>query len=198
MATNIAAYITQKMVDASVIKECDKSLYQYGFYLIVSRILFFLVSGAVGFLLKVFAESIIFYFGFSILRTYAGGIHAKTEGQCTVLTTIALSLSILGINVMEQAQSILVPTVMLIFGGLSIALFSPLDTQEKPLDEAERNHYRAICLILLTLYIASIMISKCLLMGMVYYSIITSIFLEGILLCIGAFVGHRCSTQNSV
>ena len=185
MATNIAAYITQKMVEASVIEECDKALYQYGFYLIVSRILFLLVSGAVGFFLRIFAESILFYFVFSSLRTYAGGIHAKTEGECTVLTTIALSVSILGIKVMEQTSSMLVPTVMLIFGSLSIILFSPLDTQEKPLEEVERIYYRAICLILTALCIISIIISKWLLTNTVCYPTITGVFLEGILLCIG-------------
>lgn len=190
MATNIAAYITKKMVDASVIKECDKALYQYGFYLIVSRILFFLVSGAVGFFLRILAESILFYFVFSILRTYAGGIHAKTEGKCTVLTTFALSVSILGIKVMEQTSSMLVPTVMLIFGGLSITLFSPLDTQEKHLEEAERNHYRAICLILTALCIISAMIFMWLRIYAVYYPIIASFFLEGVLLCVGKIAGH--------
>lgn len=190
MATNIAVYITQRMVEASVIKDCDKDLYQYGFYLIVSRILFFFISGVVGFFLEIFAESILFYFVFSLLRTYAGGVHAKTERQCTVLTTIALSLSILGIKSLEQTSNMLVPTVMLILGSLSITLFSPLDTQEKPLEEAERKHYRAICLILLALCIASGEISKWLLISTVYYPIVASVFLEGILLCIGKVVGH--------
>lgn len=191
MATRIAAFITSKMLALSVIEEDDRELYCYGYFLLITRFFFFLVTAITGFLAGVLLESVVFYGMFMLLRTYAGGVHAKTERQCTVLTTITLSASILGIKVMGQILSMLVPLAMLAFGSISIALLSPLDTQEKPLDESEKKHYRLICLILVALCIISAMISRLLRLNTVYYPIVASVFLEGVLLCIGKVISYQ-------
>lgn len=191
MTTRIAAYITNRMLALSVIEEDDRELYCYGFFLLITRSFFFLVTAITGFLSGVLFESLVFYGMFMLLRTYAGGVHAKTERQCTVLTTIALSASILGIKAMGQAFGMLVPIAMLTFGSISIALLSPLDTQEKPLDKTEKKHYRLICLILVALCIISSIISRLLLLNSVYYPIVASVFLEGVLLGIGKVVNYR-------
>ena len=191
MGTWIAEQITCKLIASSVIEEGDGELYCYGFFLLITRFFFFLVTAITGFLAGVLFESVVFYGMFMLLRTYAGGVHAKTERQCTVLTTIALSASILEIKAMGQAFSMLVPIAMLTFGSISIALLSPLDTQEKPLDKPEKKHYRLICLILVAPCIISSIVFRLLLLNSVYYPIVASVFLEGVLLGIGKVVNYR-------
>lgn len=191
MGTWIAEQITCKLIASSVIEEGDGELYCYGFFLLITRFFFFLVTAITGFLAGVLFESVVFYGMFMLLRTYAGGVHAKTEGQCTVLTTITLSASILGIKVMGQIFSMLVPLAMLTFGSISISLLSPLDTQDKPLDESEKKYYRLICLILVALCIIFAMISRMLRLNTVYYPIVAGVFLEGVLLCIGKVVNYQ-------
>ena len=78
MATRIAAYITNKMLASSVIEEGDSELYCYGFFLLITRFFFFLVTAITGFLSGLLFESIAFYGVFMLLRSYAGGVHAKT------------------------------------------------------------------------------------------------------------------------
>ena len=89
MGTWIAEHITQKLIASSVIEEGDRELYSYGFFLLVTRFFFFLVTVFVGLLMGIGGESVLFYMVFFILRTYAGGVHAKTETACTVFTTFA-------------------------------------------------------------------------------------------------------------
>ena len=60
MATRIAAYITNKMLASSVIEEGDSELYCYGFFLLITRFFFFLVTAITGFLSGLLFESIAF------------------------------------------------------------------------------------------------------------------------------------------
>lgn len=198
MGTWIAEKITQKLIASSVIEEGDRELYVYGFFLLTNKILYFLVAAIAGALVGVTVESVVFYIVFMSLRTYAGGIHAKTELQCTILTSIALNMAILGIKYMEQTSCTIIPIGMLISGCLCIALFSPLDTKEKPLEKSEKVHYHSICLFLISVCIALSLILKWLHIDAIYYSIVASVFLEGILLCLGNIGKRNNPAQNVV
>lgn len=138
MATRIAEYITNKMLVSSVIEEVDRELYCYGFFLLISCTFFFLVTLVVGLLAGAPCESVIFFISFMFLRSYAGGIHANTETACVVLTTLALTVSVFGIKVMNQMNYSEIPFLMLGSGDLCILLFSPLDTKDKPLEKLEK------------------------------------------------------------
>lgn len=99
---------------------------------------FFLVTLVVGLLAGAPCESVIFFISFMFLRSYAGGIHANTETACVVLTTLALTVSVFGIKVMNQMNYSEIPFLMLGSGDLCILLFSPLDTKDKPLEKLEK------------------------------------------------------------
>ena len=101
MAGWIAKRITQILVASAVVKEDDTELYIYGFFMLVSRILFLFVTVVTGFLTGILPESILFYVVFTLLRTYAGGVHAKTETACTIFTTFAIVVSVLLIRLLE-------------------------------------------------------------------------------------------------
>ncbi len=185
MATRIAECITQKLLASSVIEEGDRELYNYGFFLLITRFFFFIITVLAGLLASIPGASVLFYMVFMSLRTYAGGVHARTEAACTILTTLALTLSVLGIKVLEQANSKLIPMLMLVIGSLCIYQFSPLDTKEKPLECSEKKHYHAICCALVSLCIIVAIIAETLSFDVVFYSVASGMFLESILLCIG-------------
>ena len=92
MGTWIAERITQKLIASSVIEEGDRELYRYGFFILLSSILYLVVAAIFGSAFGILWESIVFYFLFSILREYAGGIHAKTEHGCMLSTILAKSV----------------------------------------------------------------------------------------------------------
>lgn len=139
MAGWIAKRITQILVASAVVKEDDTELYIYGFFMLVSRILFLFVTVVTGFLTGILPESILFYVVFTLLRTYAGGVHAKTETACTIFTTFAIVVSVLLIRLLEIFAAGTVSFLILGIGSLYILAFSPLDTAEKPLKEQDKN-----------------------------------------------------------
>lgn len=185
MATRIAEYLTQKLVTSSVIEEGDRELYNYGFFLLLIRSFFFFITVFTGFVASVPAESVLFYMVFISLRTYAGGGHAKTETTCTMLTTLALTVSVLVIKVMILTNSNIISMLMLIVGSFFVFVFSPLDSEDKPLTNEEKRHYRLICYCLASMYIVISNIAQYFSITMVHYSVACGVFLEGTLLIIG-------------
>lgn len=185
MGTWIAEKITQKLIASSVIEEGDRELYVYGFFLLTNKILYFLVAAIAGALVGVTVESVVFYIVFMGLRTYAGGIHAKTELACTVLTTLALTVSVLGIKQLNIHTGEALPLLLLGSGSICILLISPLDTADKPLTPEEKLYYRYICTKILGVYLLLIGVARWLMWKNVAYAIIAGIFLEGLLLLAG-------------
>lgn len=185
MATRIASYITNKMLAASIIEEDDRELYCYGFFLLISGLFFFFVTLVAGFLAGDPCESVIFYIVFMLLRTYAGGVHAKTETVCTVLTTLALTASVFGIKVTKQMNYSEIPLLMFASGSLCILLFSPLEAKDKPLEELERKKYRSVCISIVLSCITVALIAYRLSINSILWPIAFGVCLEGILLIIG-------------
>lgn len=191
MATRIATYITNKMLASSVIEEGDSELYCYGFFLLITRFFFFLVAAITGFLSGLLFESIVFYVVFMLLRSYAGGVHARTEAACTVLTTLALATSVFGIKIIVRMESKIIPMLMLVSGSLCILLLCPLDTKEKPLSEQEKVRYRLICYAVVLICIAVALAADYLSFNHVFSPVVCGIFLESVLLVIGKVCNYK-------
>lgn len=191
MAVKIAEHITQKLIRASIIEEDDRELYRYGFFLLTTRLFFFFVTATTGLIAGVLLESILFYTVFMLLRTYAGGVHAKTETACTILTTLALTVSVFGIKFVKLENTQFFSELILIASSLSIFLLAPLDSKYKPLTKQEKKHYQVICHAILALLLVSILFAKMFSLDILYYPITWGIFLEGILLCIGKKFNYK-------
>lgn len=113
------------------------ALYAYGFFILFSKGLCFTEVFLSGIILHNVWNAILFYFVFTPLREYSGGIHARKEITCIFCTALALFLSIVGIKLLEVTVGCAIQAALLIVGTSAVFLFSPLDTPEKPLDEEE-------------------------------------------------------------
>ena len=138
--------IAQKAVDLvltqSEIAQEDKELYVYGFFVLFSNLFFFLLTLFFGFILCIPLESAVFYIMFAAVRGFAGGIHAKSEGLCTLSTSLALFVSLLAVKGLAAAEKPGYVPVMLTVGLVCVAACSPVDTEEKRLTESERKRYK--------------------------------------------------------
>ena len=196
MGTWIAEHITQKLIESSVIEESDRELYSYGFFLLLSSVLYLVVAAIFGSAFGILWESVVLYFLFSILREYAGGIHAKTEHGCMLSTILALLLSIIGIRKMMQAELSTVAMVFLIVGCATVFLFSPLDVPEKPLSAENWRYYRRISRRLAAAY-ALLGIWAAAAGWSILYPIAASTTLEGVLLLAGTINLQNAHSENT-
>lgn len=185
MSSRLAERLTQMLIASAAIEDGDRELYSYGCFLLVSNAFFLLVTAIIGFLLGIPKTSVLFYVLFTLLRGYAGGVHAKTENVCTVLTTLAMAASLTAIRLMETVQAQFIPWWLLGIGSVVVLFFSPLDTAEKPLKGHERTRYKVLSVVILLGYLFMAFVVSCLAQMNVIYAIACSVFLEGILLIAG-------------
>lgn len=196
MITNWGEKIAHKLAASGTISSEDIDLYGYGFFLLLSSALYLVVVAIFGSAFGILWESIVFYFLFSILRGYAGGIHAKTEYGCMLSTILALLLSTMGIWGMLQAEHLTMAMILLIVGCAVVFLFSPLDVPEKPLSAEDWRHYRRISRWLVAAY-ALLGIWAAAADWPILYPLAASATLEGILLLTGTINQKNAHSENT-
>ena len=98
MISKLASQFTDKLLSNGTIDAEDKELYNYGIFMLISHLLFFIVSCVLGLVLKCLLEGIIFYVAFMLIRGYAGGYHASSESKCEILSTLSIAMCIVVIK----------------------------------------------------------------------------------------------------
>lgn len=182
--------IARKIVDAlsshSEISKEDEELYVYGFHMMCAQGFFFLLSLLFGILFGIVLESLVFFIFFSLIRSYAGGVHAEKESVCTISTSIALFSAVGLIKWSTMGDNLLIPLLMILVSALIILAFAPLDTQEKPLDREEKRQFQKISYLLLLFICVAAFLALAVQMNGIFHTCTVSLGLEGILL----FLGH--------
>lgn len=112
-------------------------IYQYGFFVLYSNILFLLLTMLLGAVFGVFLQGIIFYVVFFSIRQYAGGYHASTETRCEVMSTLSILVCLVVTKLSKTYDFQFTLLVVSAVSALCIAVLCPLDTPEKPLSEKE-------------------------------------------------------------
>ena len=104
MVTWLAERISNELIRANIIDTSEKDLYVYGFFLLISKLSFLVLSIMAGFTLKITAEAVVFYVSFIIIREYAGGVHAKTEMVCMITTSLVI---VTGYDTFGEAEELI-------------------------------------------------------------------------------------------
>ena len=185
MITKISSKIVEALIKHSLVENEDKELYSYGFFILLSQILYFIIITTIGVLLNIILESIIFYIAFQFIRRYAGGYHAKTETRCEILSTLSILCCIVLIKLSKMYDiRIALLSISLVFAVL-IFILCPLDTPEKPLSDKEYKYFRKISWIILSLIIVAIIVSFIFKFNVVFAPCCASLIFEGVLIGTG-------------
>ena len=185
MINKISSIIVEILIKHSLVENEDKALYLYGFFILLSQILYFIIVITIGILFNVIFESIIFYITFQFIRRYAGGYHAKTETRCDILSTLSILCCIVLIKLSKMYDiRIALLSASLVFAVL-IFILCPLDTPEKPLNDKEYKYFRKISWIILSLIIIAIIVSFYFKFNIVFAPCCASLILEGVLIGTG-------------
>ncbi|MBQ1992193.1 MAG: accessory gene regulator B family protein [Clostridia bacterium] len=136
--------IIEFFIENNMIKAEDKELYQYALSITISALIHIFTLVVLGIIFGLLVESIVFYLCFIAIRKFAGGYHAKTAGGCylfsvllSVLLLITFKLSVLNISYIIAVTVFTVSFISLV----CIWVMSPLDTENNPLSEKEKNIY---------------------------------------------------------
>lgn len=136
--------LSNKMVDKGIVPKEDVDLYRYGIENgiivagnLLASVVFGIATGRLGMVL-------VFLLFYVTLRSYSGGIHSRSKLNCFILSMLILLVPVYTyqwfFEVVEEPWII----IMGIISFLSIWMLSPLESENKPLDEMEQRVYKKV------------------------------------------------------
>ena len=182
MLDTLSNKISNQLIINNIINEKDKEIYVFGIYQLLGFIFNIITSFAIFSILGKLREGLVFSFSYFTLRSYAGGFHSKSTSKCYIISIFLICSAVVFMNTVYN--SVFLWGVYLIINFL-IYLCSPIDTENKRLDDIERKVYgyktKKILFILLVLNVC---------LAVFHYSwfnvsIITAVLFEGVMLIIG-------------
>lgn len=135
---------TQRFTDQSikdgVVAPEDAEIVRYGLEALADNVLAFLLTTLIGFFYGSLLSGIALWMLTFPLRKYAGGYHAKTKGQCYLISAgmLVVAYALLYLPVYHPAVHFILAAV----SGSYIFMNAPVDHENKVLDMTERRIYR--------------------------------------------------------
>lgn len=149
--SKLFSIITEKMINESLISAEEEEIYSFGLYLFIIKTLHIFIILVTGFLTDIVYQTIVFIVLFKYLRSYCGGWHAKKASICLFISWLLIMLLKLYINM--SAYIIDAGTfVCVIIAGAVIYRFSPIISENNPLEEYEKKEYSKKTKIIIILY----------------------------------------------
>lgn len=185
MISRLSSKITDLLIKKAIIGSESKELYDYGFFILLSQILYIIITIIFGIIFNVLLQSVVFYIAFQFIRKYAGGYHASTEGRCEIMSTLSILACIVIIWLSKSYDFTLLLFCISLVAVLTIAVLCPLDTPEKPLSEKEFKYFRKISWIILFVITGILVISYLFRLTVLFAPCCMSLILESILIIAG-------------
>ena len=196
MISKLSYVIAGILLKKEIISQDDRELYEYGIFMLLSYLGFFILVILSGTILTIPLEAVVFFLSFCYIRNLMGGVHADTEKKCTVLTTISLIISLIVIKIMIELDLILVATISVVLSFLIIIFSKPVSSPEKEISDTERRIFhkkaRFLSLFIVILFIVNIVMSK----HNLAMALSIGLLLSVILFVIGKFQQHKRTNKN--
>lgn len=165
------------LIRNSAISEENRELYEYAVYSAELLILPVIMAIVIGWLAGSIINGVLLIIPFMLLKKYSGGYHAKKLSICMIISTILLTIMIrLSICDIKPVYMYIATCIAII----ELCLVSPIQSDNKVLNEKEIRHYKKIAVIQLTVYSIVIIctsilsyftVAKCMCLGIILASL---------------------------
>ena len=110
---------------------------EYVFFIMLSQMYYLTICLLVGTFLDCMSETVAFFLAFTILRRYAGGMHATTEYRCMAISAGLILLSVASIEMFTKIDCkwFWIPVSI---SFVLITILAPVESIEKPLSAKRR------------------------------------------------------------
>ena len=141
--------IVTLLIESGVIEASDRELYEYAIHslwLLVAPLLLALVFGI---LMGAPWEAVLMILPFMAIRKFSGGFHTKHERTCLIVSSLLIMLCIYAAAHLEYGVVI---SICLMLAGISLIVFSPIDSEKRRLDDDEKIRYKVITAVMATVF----------------------------------------------
>lgn len=136
----IAQALTKYVIYSGMVKESDRSIYEYGFIVALEVGLFVIFSILIAMCLDMPVEGLLFFVIFAPLRSYAGGLHLEKFFACFLLSCLTYSAVLLTVkNIQMPIESSFI--IFLMFEAAVYVLY-PVEHVNRKVDEDEDKYFK--------------------------------------------------------
>ncbi|HJC23240.1 MAG TPA: accessory gene regulator B family protein [Candidatus Eisenbergiella merdavium] len=131
----IAETLTNFLLESGEIAEEDYQIYKYGFTVMLEKGIF--LALCLGFAISLNKEiiSILFFFIFIPLRSFAGGLHLDHYITCLILSVLSYLFVLLMSNILISPE---VTILISVFALMCISLTYPVENINRKVDDKEK------------------------------------------------------------
>ena len=125
-----------------MIDPLQRNVYLYGYEVLISELIHNTILAIIAIYTHHITETICFVTSFTFLREAAGGYHARTHRNCILIFS---GVYLIFLYLLEQIPIHLYREIavgILIVHFILIALFAPVDDENKPFNEKKKKLYR--------------------------------------------------------
>lgn len=140
----IAGKLVALARDCGAIKAGEEVVYQFAFEALVGHLFSFATMFGIAFLCGIPQYILLYIVLMYPLRTYSGGFHASTPERCYLISTIMFVGMIACEGWIAARLTAGILAAFLLSGAAVIFALAPVESKNKPLDEAEVRKYRRI------------------------------------------------------
>lgn len=137
--------IVEWLIKHDAIENEDRELYEYALYSFWLLITPLFLAIVVGLFLGRVKEGMIIVIPFMLLRKFSGGYHAKHLWRCISCSALLLSLCIGVAGYLKYDWKVAAITAI---AGSGMGYLSPIDHENKRLNDAEKKLYKKVTVIL--------------------------------------------------
>ena len=138
------------LIKHNAITEEDKELYEYAIFNLLITICPFFITLIIGFMMGVPAESIALLFPFMLIRKFSGGYHARTPFTCFLYSTMIIFIMVF---IASKTNNSLILKILLTVSSISLAYFSPVDSENRRLNPNECIRYKYVTITIVAMFI---------------------------------------------
>ena len=128
-------------ISEKAIEQKDLEIHRYGINKLIGLIFSLLICLVFGRLFHVLGASVVYWFAFFMLRTYAGGFHFASPQICFWISILIDGFSLGIVSTLSATEHRLFLGATLMISSLVIYTIAPVETPNKPLDEMEKRIY---------------------------------------------------------
>jgi len=145
MIGKCADIIAGWLVNCKAVEETDKELYSYAVYSILLSLYPLVLAAGFGICMGCVRQSIMIITPFVIIRKFSGGYHTKHAWSCLIWSCLLLLLCIVMSSYIKCGWG----TALITLGAaVSLVCFSPIDNENRPLDQEEYSRYKRMTAVL--------------------------------------------------
>lgn len=191
----IARILTDYVIYKGMVKEEERSIYEYGFVVAMETGLSLIISFFVAGILHMVVEGILFFIVFIPLRSYAGGLHLEHYWSCLALSCLTFSVILL------LTKFAIMPTYIvffiIVFLELLVYCLYPVENINRKVDAVENEFFQKR--LKKFLLIDMLIVGICIAFKNKSYLILimTTFFMVAITMLIGKYKNHRRKLKDA-